>query len=473
MMKSSYKYLAKNIGVLTISNFATKLLSFFLVPLYTSILTTYEYGVFDFISTTVLLIIPVLTENIQDASVRFSMDVNNDKQGVFTVSLRYFFQGLICLSILVMINYLFSFNGLFKEYGFIMIIMYIFQAMTGILISFAKGNEMIGAISTSSLLGSVIIIASNILFLCFVKIGIVGYFIANIMGYVAQTIFLSVSIKTWRYYRPLNRYNALRKDMVKYSRPMVLNATAWWVNNASDRYIVTWLCGTAANGIYSVAYKIPSILNIMQNIFDMAWSLSAYKEFDGDDNDGFFSKMYAGYNLLIVIVCSAFIVLDKFFCKILFANEFYLAWKYVPFLMISVVFSALGGYIGGIFTALKISKEFAISTTVGAVVNFILNIILIIKVGVIGAAIATAISYFVVWLLRLVYLKKYLRMNISMIKNSISYIILCIQACAILLIKDDISMYCCEIVLFMIVVLIYIKQIMQICKKFKNVLIKR
>ena len=472
-MKNSYKYLAKNIGVLTISNFATKLLSFFLVPLYTSILTTYEYGVYDFISTTVLLITPILTENIQDASVRFSMDVNNDKQGVFTVSLKYFFQGLIYLNVLVVINYLLNLNSLFKEYGFILILMYIFQALTGILISFAKGNEMIGSISTSSLLGSAVIIASNILFLFFIKIGILGYFIANIMGYVTQTIFLGVTVKVWKYYRPFNNYKHLQKDMVKYSRPMTLNATAWWINNASDRYIVTWLCGTAANGIYSVSYKIPSILNIMQNIFDMAWSLSAYKEFEGEDNDGFFSQMYAGYNLLMVIVCSAFIVLDKFFCKILFANEFYLAWKYVPFLMISVVFSALGGYIGGIFTALKISKEFAISTGIGAAVNFVLNIILIFKVGVIGAAIATAISYFVVWLIRLAYLKKYIYIKISMLKNSISYVLLCIQACVILLIRDDIIMYVLEAALFLIIMGIYMTQIILICKKLKAVLFKK
>ena len=44
---ANYRYLAKNIGVLAISNFATKILSFFLVPLYTSILSTSEYGTYD------------------------------------------------------------------------------------------------------------------------------------------------------------------------------------------------------------------------------------------------------------------------------------------------------------------------------------------------------------------------------------------------------------------------------------------
>ena len=45
--RNSYNYLAKNIGLLTLSNFATKILSFFLVPLYTSVLSTADYGAYS------------------------------------------------------------------------------------------------------------------------------------------------------------------------------------------------------------------------------------------------------------------------------------------------------------------------------------------------------------------------------------------------------------------------------------------
>ncbi len=61
---TQYKYLAKNIGILAISQFGVKLLSFFLVPLYTSILTTEEYGIYDLFSTTILLLIPFVTLNM-------------------------------------------------------------------------------------------------------------------------------------------------------------------------------------------------------------------------------------------------------------------------------------------------------------------------------------------------------------------------------------------------------------------------
>ena len=57
--QSSYRYLLSNIGLLSLSSFATKILVFLLVPLYTSILTTNEYGTYDLFNTTVSVLLPI------------------------------------------------------------------------------------------------------------------------------------------------------------------------------------------------------------------------------------------------------------------------------------------------------------------------------------------------------------------------------------------------------------------------------
>ena len=61
-----YRYLLKNIGLLTLSSFATKLLSFFLVPLYTNILSTTEYGTYDLFNTTIGVLLPILIISEKD-----------------------------------------------------------------------------------------------------------------------------------------------------------------------------------------------------------------------------------------------------------------------------------------------------------------------------------------------------------------------------------------------------------------------
>lgn len=80
MSKSSY--LIKNMGILTISNFSSKILVFLLVPLYTSVLSTKEYGTYDLAVSTATLLYPILTLNIVDAVMRFLMDKESDKKAI-------------------------------------------------------------------------------------------------------------------------------------------------------------------------------------------------------------------------------------------------------------------------------------------------------------------------------------------------------------------------------------------------------
>lgn len=455
----NYKYLAKNIGVLAISNFATKLLSFFLVPLYTSILTTSEYGTYDLFSTTVYLLVPILTLNIQDATIRFSLDENYDKKNIISVSLNIFIKGLVILLVFSALNYITNILPIFNDYIIVFIFMYIFQALVGIMTSFARGCEKITEISIASVLGSAIFIGLNILFLVVFKLGLTGYFLSSILGNLSQVVYLVYAAKIYKYIGKQKDDKETRAEMLDYSCPLIANTVAWWITNASDRYIVIWLCGTAANGIYSVAYKIPSVLNILQSIFTDAWTLSAVKAFDSEDKDGFFSNMYNGYNCLMVLACSFLIFSDKFFAKILYANDFYKAWEYVPFLLISIVFGATSGYIGGIFSALKKAKILAQSTTVGAVANIILNVILVYIIGTIGAAISTAISYIIVWGIRLYYMNKYLHTELNLKRDIISYVILFFQAIAIILIPTGLIMYSIEGIMFIVLILLYHKEI--------------
>lgn len=82
-MDNRYKYLIKNTGILTISSFSTKILTFLMVPLYTSVLTTEEYGTYDLAVSTVSLLIPILSVNIVDGVMRYSMDSRYDRADIF------------------------------------------------------------------------------------------------------------------------------------------------------------------------------------------------------------------------------------------------------------------------------------------------------------------------------------------------------------------------------------------------------
>ena len=73
MGNSRNSYLIKNTMIFTLGNLGSKLISFFLIPLYTNALTTTEYGVVDLIATVGTVAAPVLTLNICESVMRFAL----------------------------------------------------------------------------------------------------------------------------------------------------------------------------------------------------------------------------------------------------------------------------------------------------------------------------------------------------------------------------------------------------------------
>lgn len=78
-MKKKYSYLSNNVKLFTISSFGQKILSFLLVPLYTSYLNTQEYGIIDLVATTINIIIPIFSLNIAEGIMRFTLEEKNSK----------------------------------------------------------------------------------------------------------------------------------------------------------------------------------------------------------------------------------------------------------------------------------------------------------------------------------------------------------------------------------------------------------
>ena len=128
------RYLAKNIIFLTVGQFGTKFLTFFLVPLYTRVLTSSEYGTFDLYSATVSLLVPVLTLNIADSTTIFLLDKKNKalSSGIVSISLGYYFISLLIFSCLLFVNWIFKFFPVFNEYIIYLFLMFAVNGLSNL-----------------------------------------------------------------------------------------------------------------------------------------------------------------------------------------------------------------------------------------------------------------------------------------------------------------------------------------------------
>ena len=397
-MNPKYKYLIKNTGILTISNFSSKLLVFFLVPLYTGVLTPAEYGIYDLIVSTVSLLLPVLTLNIVDGVMRFSFDKNYSQSEVASVGFRYSFIGFILFTALIYIN---KTTQVFPQINGIewLVIAYMFcQIFVHYFTQLAKGLEKVFAMGIAGIIGTLTAVTLNIYFLLYLKLGFHGFFLAGIISSLSQILYYSFKLKVWDFINLFCINKTLSKSMLIYSTPLIFTVLGWWVNSTADKYIVTLFCGIASNGLLAISYKIPTIINTVQSIFMQAWQISAIKEYENGDD--FFKLMFDYYNLLMCITCSILIMLTRPLASFLFAKDFYQAWQYVPLLLVCSVLSGAAGFIGPILSAQKDSKTMAKSAVYGSITNVLLNFLLTYYYGIQGAVIATVISSYVMYIIR-------------------------------------------------------------------------
>lgn len=114
-MKEKYQYLFKNIGLLTVSNFGSKILVFLLLPIYTSVLTTKDYGTYDLFNTTISLLIPILTVNVSEGVLRFALDAQDNEKTLYSLGIRIIVKSAALVILFCIVNYIFNFSSILKD----------------------------------------------------------------------------------------------------------------------------------------------------------------------------------------------------------------------------------------------------------------------------------------------------------------------------------------------------------------------
>ncbi|HEW2101107.1 TPA: oligosaccharide flippase family protein [Streptococcus pneumoniae] len=426
---SKYKELAKNTGIFALANFSSKILIFLLVPIYTRVLTTTEYGFYDLVYTTIQLFVPILTLNISEAVMRFLMKDGVSKKSVFSIAVLDIFIGSIAFALLLLVNNLFSLSDLISQYSIYIFVIFVFYTLNNFLIQFSKGIDKIGVTAISGVISTAVMLAMNVILLVVFDWGLLGFFIANVCGYVIPCIYIVSRLRLWELFE-IKIDKKLQWEMVYYALPLVLNIFSWWVNNTSDRYIVTAIVGIQASAIISVAYKIPQILSTISAIFIQSWQISAIKIQEDKSDTTFVSNMLLYYNALLLIIASGIILFVKPISNILFGISFYSAWELVPFLIISSLFNAISGCIGAIMGAKMDTHNIAKSALVGMIANIILNIVLTFLMGPQGITISTLIASFLIFYMRKDSVKEINSETYRAIY--LSWILLVVEACLLI-----------------------------------------
>lgn len=423
---NKYKTLLSNTLLISIGTFGSKILVFFMVRFYTGYLTPADYGTADLITQTANLLFPVISLGITDGVFRYALDNARGRRSIFTVGFSVITAGsLMFVFIIPLLNIVDEFKG----HIWLIVIYTMASCYHSLCSQFirARGNTALFAVQ--GIVNTALVILLNITFLAVLKIGITGYVLSVVLADFICTVFLFIKERLWTQFTPHPRRSAFYK-MLRYSIPLIPATIFWWITSVSDRYMVNGFIGSAANGIYSVSYKIPTILTIVSSVFMQAWQFSAVTESHGNRREhiAFFTNVWRSFQAVMFLAGSFIIAFAKPAIKILSTAEYYSAWKYVPLLSASMIFTAFVSFTGTVYVVNKQSGVSFLTSMAGALINIILNFILIPSpLGVQGAAIATFIAYLVVFVIRAVNTRKYIPFKLYGGRVAINTLLILVQ----------------------------------------------
>ena len=422
---NKYQTLAANTILMSVGTFGSKLLVFLMVRFYIGYLTPAEYGTADLITQTANLLIPLVSLDITDAVFRFAAERRGGRTEAFSVGLRVITLG--SAGLLLVIALLQGVPAV-RAYGFLLASFVIASCCHALCAHFVRARGNTALFAAQGLFNTALFIGLNVLFLAVFHWGIRGYVLSTTVANLITTGLLVFRARLWRY-AGLAPRRGLRRQMLRYCIPLIPTAVFWWIMGVSDRYMVKWFLGSDANGIYAVAYKIPTILTILATVFMDAWQLSAIAESDGDRQAHlrFYGRIWDAFASAVFLCAGGIIALSPLLIRLLAEEAYYSAWQYIPVLTLSMAAAAFSNFMGSVYVVTKQSKASFWTSLVGAGSNIVLNLWLIPQIGLQGAAAATFLSCLAVFLIRLVNARQLLPFSLSGRKLALGVGILLLQ----------------------------------------------
>jgi len=410
------KELVKNTIIILLGKISTQFISFFLLPLYTSYLTTGEYGTVDLVITYVTLFVPIITIQLEMAAFRFLVDNRNcekEKKKIITNILFLILTTIVIFTIIYI--FLISFIKIpFKEIIFLTIFVTIFSNM---FLQISRGLGKNVSYSIASCITGVTVIILNIIFIVILGFGAKGMLLSVIIANLLCAIFLFTSLRLYKYIDFKNKDKKTIKQLVKYSLPLVPNGVSWWIISVSDRTIITAFLGVAASGLYAVATKFSAILTSLFSVFGLSWTESASLHINDKDRNEFFSKVIN--KVFRIVSCLCLLLMSGMFIifPIIINSEFSKAYYQIPLLLIAALFNVLVTLYSAIYIAKKLTKQVAYTSIGAALISIIINTVFINYIGLYASGLAITFAYGSMFIFRHFDVKKYVNIKFDKIKT--------------------------------------------------------
>ncbi|MFV8322669.1 lipopolysaccharide biosynthesis protein [Flavobacterium sp. LB3P21] len=434
---SKYKQLGKNTVLVFVGNIGSKMIAFLMLPFYTKWLTVEDYGASDNALVYVSLLIAIVTLSISESIFIFPKDKD------LTSQKQYFSSGLLYSLLLLIVTgfLLFGIKEFLLEVNILKSITnnirYIYLLVVALFLqTFSQQfSRSINNIKVYAISGVILTFLTAILSLFLIpQYGLVGFFIAQILSFFISALYTFIHSKSYQYFSFEVLNFEKYRQMITYSIPLIPNAIMWWLVASLNRPLMEEYLGMHAIGLFAVAYKFPSLINVLFSVFMVSWQISVIEEYRKESYEKFYNQILKLVFSLLVFCVIMLSVLGKTLIGFVADIKFFEAWQYIPILSLSSLFAAVSGFVGTNFSATRESKYYFYSSVWGALIAVIFNIILIPIWGLYGAVTAIVLSHLIMAITRIKYSWKIVK-----ISNVYFYLLMSIISLTVVLVSTFIK----------------------------------
>lgn len=436
---NQYKRLLSNTFLFAIGTFSSKILVLLMLRFYTGILSPDEMGVAELIIKTTSILYPIVSLCIGQAVIRYGLENKQQKTDIFTIgvftTLCGFLVALPFHSVLNLVSYETSggVGGTLHEYGWL-IYLYVFTAcIQNVCSQFIRALGHVRLYAVDSIFRTLMTILLNILYLKVFEWNIFGYVFSIICADALSTVCLVLIARLYRFVKARGLDLTLWKRMLRYALPLVPDAILVYIIGFSDQSFLASMQNTAVSGIYSIAYRVPTLIALLASIFIDAWQLSMVNNNSRKEQIRFFSTVGNAYAGIVFIIASGGVMCAKLAMTVLAVPSYYSGWTFIPILAIAAGFSCLSSFQKSVYLLEKRTIPNFLSTAFSAVINIGLNALLIPRLGGTGAALATLISYVALFFYRAIDSRRFMPVHWNRLRLLLTVLLIGVQAVLMLL----------------------------------------
>lgn len=416
-MKEKIAFL-KNSGIYFVGDFLSKLVTFFLLPIYSKYILPEDFGYFDIASSYLMLLIPLTTAEIWIGMMRFVKDEPNQykinniiNNSFYVIILNVFF-----LIISVLINYCFDLHvkyfNLIVTLGFLFVIQKFY-------IYLCRSISTTTVFIVSGILNTVVAATSNYVMIVYLKIGLESLFIASILGLIVQIIVIEyqtkfINIVSFKYLD----FKMLYK-LIQFSLPISLGSILYFFLMYYSRVILEQELGLAANGFFAIASKFTIVIVFLTSAFTMAWQDMSFSMGENQSNFKKYEKAITLYTKVIVGGSGIVILALHFIFPIMIDAKYNASFSLIPLSIIAVALSAIGNFISQTLGAIKKTKIIVLSSVISTIFHVLFVKYFIDRYGINGLNFSLIITFLINLILRIYYLQYKLKIKIQFLVLSL------------------------------------------------------